>query len=143
MKTSEVRSKARVIGAVIAMLGLGVLHWAGGKVFTSAAVTSGAVLTSYRIGALAMLLASAVIFVGLILHDADRTSWGLPLIQLGAVVVVLAFLPVLVAAILGMLTTDEPAPVLLFTGICASLGIFVLVLGGQTKAEVDRASRRR
>lgn len=138
MTTTEVRAKARVIGAVIAVLGLVVLHWAGGKVFTSSVV-----LTSYRIGVLAMLLASAIILVGLILHMVDRTSWGLPLIQLGAVIVVLSFLPFLVSAVLGMVTTPEPAPVLFFTGICASLGIFVLVLGGQTKNEVDRASRRR
>lgn len=137
MEATQLRSRARMIGAGIVILGLGVLHWAGGRVFTGDGV-----ITVYRLGVLALLLAAVVILVGLVLHDKGRSNWGMPLIQLGGVVVVLAFLPLLLASILGVRSDEETAPILLFAGICASLGIFVLVLGGQTKAEVDRALRR-
>lgn len=57
----------------------------------------------------------------------------MPLIQLGGVGIVLAFLPLLLASILGMRSEEEVAPVLLFIGLCASLAVYCWCSGGRPR----------
>ena len=132
----KVRTRARVVGALIAMAGLVVLHQSVDRF-----VDAGVSVTAFRFGVLAIILASCVILVGLILHDLGRTGWALPAVQLGAVVVVLAVLPLLFAAFIAVRAEMELAPVLFFCGLAASLAIFLMVLAGQTKGDADRARR--
>jgi len=134
--STGVRSRARVIGALIAILGLGVLRWSA-----EALLGDGVALTAMRMGLLAIILAACVVLVGLILHDVGRTGWALPVVQLGAVVIVLAVLPLLFAAVVALRGDTELAPTLFVGGLTASLAVFLLVLAGQTKGEADRSRR--
>ena len=133
-----VRAKARVIGALIAAGGLAVLHRSADGFLESSAL-----LTSYRLGVLAIFLAGSLGLVGLTGYDMGRPGWAMPRLQLGGVVIVLAVLPLLLAAFLGVRGETELVPALFFTGLAAFLGIILLVFVGQTKAESDRARRLR
>lgn len=134
----RVRARARVIGALIAAAGLAVLHRSADSVLESSAL-----LASYRLGVLAIFLAACVVLTGLIVYDLGRPGWAMPILQLGGVVIVLAVLPLLLAGFIAMRGETELVPALFFSGIAALLGIILLVLVGQTKAESDRARRRR
>lgn len=134
----SVRSRARVIGSVIAIVGLFVLHRVA-----DGFIDEGAVLTSFRFSVLAIILAASVILVGLIASDLGRPTWAPPLGALGSVFIVLAFLPLLFGAFIALRGDAELAPFLFFAGVTVSMGVFLMVLTGQAKSEVDGARRRR
>lgn len=133
-----VRARARVVGAIIAIVGLVVLHGTA-----DSALTEGIILTSFRMSVLAVIMSAFVILTGLIVYDMGRPGWALPVTQLGSIVVVLAALPLLVSAFFAVRRGSEVGATVFFCGLSAALAIFLLVLAGQAKAEVDRARRRR
>lgn len=125
-----------MIGAIITIVGLFILHWSAGRF-----IDSGFPLTAYRTSVLAIVLAAMVILVGLIVFDLGRPTWAPPIAALSSVVIVLATLPLLVGAFITLRGEGELAPFLFFAGLALSLGVFLLVLAGQAKSEVDRARR--
>lgn len=137
-QSPTVRARARVVGAIIAIVGLVVLHWTADSF-----LTEGIILTSFRMSVLAVIMSAFVILTGLIVYDMGRPAWALPVTQLGSIVVVLAALPLLVAVLFAVRRDSELGATVFFCGLAAALAIFLLVLPGQAKAEVDRARRRR
>ena len=130
------RSRARVVGALVAITGVGILHGTADGL-----LADGVPLTALRLGTMMLMLSACVVLVGLILHDMGRSGWGMPVVQLGAVGVVLAVLPLLVAAVVALRADTQLAPALFLCGLVASLAVFLMALVGQTKAEVDRELR--
>lgn len=132
--STEVRVKARVVGAAISLLGLAVLLVTGREAF------SGLLSLTHTVGVSAAVVAAGIVLIGLVIYDLGRTRWALPIVQLGSVVALLAFLPLVATALLGVRSSaDEMAPAFLFAGITASLCVFLMVLAGQTRADARRA----
>jgi len=137
MASRQARARARVVGALIAILGLFVLHRVA-----DGFIDSSAVVTLFQVSVLAMILAACVILVGLIVFDLGRPDWALPIAALSSVVIVLATLPLLIGAFITLRSDDPLAPFLFFAVLALSLGILLMVLAGQAKAEVDQLRRR-
>jgi len=135
MASTDLRVKARVIGAGVAVVGLVVLLAAGRQVFTSDVLTM-----FHTAGVGAAALAAGVVLVGLVAYDLRRVRWAVPVVQLGSVLALLAMLPLIGSAILGVRSSaDEMAPAFVFAAITARLCVFVIVLAAQTRADARRA----